>query len=334
VEGAQVVQSDLVLEVSASGQAAAWQGTTIKAQVAGQIRTVPVRENMSVAGGALLVRIDSTEMQLQLDEAQAALDRAQATFREQTIGDDRITDPAIKAERERAARIKANIDGAEVALRRAQLNLERTNVTAPFGGRVASVRVVPGQHVTAGEELMQVVDIDPIKVEVQVLESEVGQLRPDGKAAIRFAAFPGETFTGTIETVNPLIDQTTRQGKVTVLVPNPGGRILPGMYASVVLDARRLESRILVPRSAILERDVDRRTMLFVFSGEGTEGTAEWRYVTVGMGNSTQVEIVEHPDTKLVAPGEIVLTSGHSSLTHGARIRLVENVAAEGGRPR
>jgi hypothetical protein len=106
------------------------------------------------------------------------------------------------------------------------------------------------------------------------------------------------------------------------------------MYASVVLDARRLPNRILVPRSAILERDVDRRKMLFVFSGEGTEGTAEWRYVTVGLGNSTQVEILEHPETKLVAPGEIVLTSGHYSLTHGARIVLTENAAAAGGRPR
>jgi RND family efflux transporter MFP subunit len=334
VEGAQVVRGDLILEVRASGQAAAWQGTSVRALVAGQLKNVAVRENMPVTEGATLMRIDPTELQLALDDAKAQLDRANATFREQTIGDDRITDPAVKAEREKAARIRSGVDGAEVAVRRAEMNLARTTITAPFAGRVAGVKVVLGQHVSAGEELLQIVDIDPIKVEVQVLESEIGQLRAGGKAVITFAAFPGEPFRGTIETINPMVDQQTRQARVTVLVPNGSGRILPGMYASVVLDARHLANRILVPRSSILERDVDRRTMLFVFSGEGTEGVAEWRYVTVGMGNSQQVEIVPNPETKMVEPGEIVLTGGHYTLTHGARIKLTENAAAEGGRPR
>lgn len=334
VEGQQVIKGDLILEVRASGQAVPWQGTSIKAQVAGQVRTVPVRENMPVAAGALLVRIDSTELQLALDDARARLAQAEATYREQTIGDDRITDPQVKADRQAAARIKAGLDGAEVAVRRAELDLRRTRVLAPFGGRVASVQVVPGQHVAAGEELMQVLDIDPIKVEVQVLESEVGHLRVGGGAKMTFAAFPGEAFTGTIETINPLVDQVTRQAKVTAVVPNRDGRILPGMYANVVLDARRLPDRILVPRAAILERDVDRRTMLFVFEGEGVEGIAAWRYVTVGLGNSQYYEIIENPETGMVEPGEIVLVGGHNMLTHGARIRLTENAAAEGGRPR
>ncbi|MGD8278381.1 MAG: hypothetical protein PVH00_10165, partial [Gemmatimonadota bacterium] len=84
------------------------------------------------------------------------------------------------------------------------------------------------------------------------------------------------------------------------------------------------------------ERDVDRRTMLFVFDGEGTEGTAEWRYVTPGLRNSKYVQIIEDPEPGIgvVEPGEIVLVGGHYTLTHGARIRLTENAAAEGGRPR
>jgi hypothetical protein len=106
----------------------------------------------------------------------------------------------------------------------------------------------------------------------------------------------------------------------------------------VTLDAQHLPDRILVPRSAILERDVDRRQLLFVFDGDGTTGVAEWRYVQTGLGNSQFVEILQNPDpnsgAKTVAPGEIVLVDGHYTLTHGARISLVENTAAAGGRPR
>jgi membrane fusion protein, multidrug efflux system len=333
VEGAQVVKQDLILEVRASGQAAAWQGTGIKAQVAGTVKSVPVRENSSVNAGDVLVLLDSSEVQLTYDDAVANLARAQATYREQTIGDDRI-EASLREERAAAARIRSGVDQAEIAVKKAALDLRRTHITAPFGGRVAFMKVVPGQRVNAGEEVLQVVDINPIKVEVQVLESEVGYLRAGGGADITFAAFPGEPFKGTIETINPVVDQATRQARVTVRVPNPQGRLLPGMYANVTLDARHLPDRTLVPREAILERDVDRRTMLFVFNGDGTEGTAEWRYVTVGLGNSKYVEIVDNPETKMVYPGEIVLVGHHNTLVHGARVKLTENAAADGGRPR
>jgi membrane fusion protein, multidrug efflux system len=177
-----------------------------------------------------------------------------------------------------------------------------------------------------------VLDLDPIKVEVQVLESEIGHLSPGRSAEVTFAAFAGERFTGRIETINPVVESGSRTARVTVLIPNPDGRILPGMYARVSLEARRFEDRVLVPRSAILERD--RRTMLFVYEGDERGGLAKWRYVTTGLQNERQVEIVESPDTETVRPGETVLTDGHYTLIHDARVRLVEDVQAAGGRPR
>jgi RND family efflux transporter MFP subunit len=170
---------------------------------------------------------------------------------------------------------------------------------------------------------MTVVALDPIRVEVQVLESEVGFLSPGRRAKVSFAAFP-EPFTGTVETINPVVESGTRTAKVTVVVPNPGGRILPGMYARVSLEARRFPDRVLVPRSAILERD--RRTMLFVFDGQGGTGLAKWRYVTTGLQNDSMVEIVPSDDTDSVKAGEVVLTEGHYTLIHDARVRLVPAV--------
>jgi RND family efflux transporter MFP subunit len=176
---------------------------------------------------------------------------------------------------------------------------------------------------------MTIVELDPIKVEVQVLEGEVGYLAPGGRARVSFAAFPDEVFAGTIETINLVIDQTTRTAKVTVTVPNRQGRILPGMYARVSLEARHFPDRILVPRSAILERDVNRRKMLFVYQ----DGLAKWRYVTTGLENETHVEIVENPETEMVRPGEKVLVGGHHTLIHDAKVRLVDDVRSAGGRP-
>ncbi len=329
VEGAPAVRDTLVISVSAAGQAAAYRQATIRAKVEGQVLRVPVRESSRVGSGGLLVQIDPTPYELAVEKARAAVTAAEAMFRELTLFDDRIEDVRVREERERVARARSNLDQARVDLRQAELNLEHTRVRAGFPGRVASVRVVPGQWVSPGDELLTVVDLHPIKVEVQVLEGEVAYLAPGREARISFAAFPDTVFTGTIETINPIVDQTTRTAKVTVTVPNPNGLILPGMYARVSLEARRFPDRVLVPREAILERD--RRTMLFVYQ----DGRAKWRYVTTGLENEVLVEIVEDPEpgAHVVAPGEVVLTNGHYTLIHDARVRLVDDVLEAGGRP-
>jgi membrane fusion protein, multidrug efflux system len=331
VEGAEVVRGTLVLSVGAAAQAAAWQQTVVTSQLAGRVAGLPVRENDAVGAGRPLVVIDPAEYEMAVREAEAVLRTAQAQFEELTLLNDEIPNAETRTERERFARARSGLDQAQVALQRAQLNLARTRLGAPFAGRVASLKVVPGQWVQPGQEMMTVVDLDPIKVEVQVLEGEVGYLGAGRAATVTFAAFPEETFTGRIATINPVVETGTRTARVTVLVPNPQGRILPGMYARVTLDAQRFPNRVLVPRSSILERD--RRTMLFVFNGDDRGGRAEWRYVTTGRANNSVVEIVQSEETDSVRPGEVVLTNGHYTLIHDARVRLVENAQAAGGRP-
>jgi len=331
VEGAAVVRDTLVISVSAAAEAAADRLARMLAQVEGLVERVAVRENARVAAGQLLVGIDTTQYALNVARARAGLATVEARFRELTLFDDQIADPEVRAERARIARAKSGLEDAELALREAEIQLERTEIRAPFAGRAASVNAAEGQNARAGDELLTVVDLDPLRVEVQVLEGEVGLLSQGNQARIRFAAFPGETFLGRIETINPVVERETRTARVTVTIPNPDGRILPGMYARVSLEARKFPDRILVPRSAVLERD--RRTMLFVFEGEDDVGLAKWRYVTTGFSNDSVVEIVENPDTEMVEPGERVLTDGHYTLIHDARVRIVESVASEGGRP-
>lgn len=331
VEVGDVVRDTLVVSVTATGQAAPVRQVVLAAQVAGRVAHLPLDESDGVGAGGLVVGLDAEDHRLALEQARARRASSEAAFREQTLFDDRITDAALRAERERVARAKSGLDEAEIAVRKAEMELARTAVAAPFAGRIANLRVVPGQYVTAGTELATVVDLDPIKVEVQVLEGEVGYLQAGRSATVTLAAFPGERFTGRVQTINPVVDQTTRTARVTVLVPNPGRRILPGMYARVSLEAQRFPDRVIVPRDAVIERD--RFPVVFVFDGSGSMGEARWRYVATGLGNATQVEVMEHPEKGGgVQPGERVLTDGHFTLTDGARVRMVESVQRDEGR--
>jgi HlyD family secretion protein len=333
VGGAEVVLDTLVISVTAAGEAAAWRQSNVLAQVVGIAQRIAVRENQSVSAGQLLISLDTTDVALDVRDAEAGLARAEADYRQRTLFDDQIEDPEIRAERERVARAQSGLDQAQVAVDRARLDLQRSKVRAPFAGRVANLRVSQGHRVQASAELMTIVDIDPIKVEVQVLEAEIGLLTAGRVAQVTFAAFPGESFIGRIETINPVIETESRTARVTVRIPNPDGRILPGMYARVSLEARRFADRILVPKSAIIERD--RRDMLFVYEGDERGGLAKWNYVTTGLENDSLVEIVANPDTEMLEPGQIVLIDGHYTLIHDAVVRLDEDPRrAEGGRPR
>jgi RND family efflux transporter MFP subunit len=331
VEGTEAVLDTLILAVKANGRAAPARTTTILAQVPGRVSRVPVSESDRVGAGRLLVAIDPTEYQLAVDDAEAQVRRAEAEYRSITLFDERIEDASVREERARVARARSGLDQAEVALRRARLDLARTTVASPFAGRVADVQVVPGEFVSAGDPLLTVSDLDPIRVEAQVLETEVGYLQRDGLAEVTFAAWPDEPFRGTIRTINPLVEGETRVVRVTVEVPNPGGRILPGMFAEVSLDARRFPDRVLIPREAVVERD--RRSVVFVYEGDQSSGLAKWRYVTPGLENDTWVEILDDPETDGVQPGDVVLTGGHYTLIHDARVRLVSDAEQAGGRP-
>lgn len=327
VTGVAAVRDTLWISVTAKGRAEAIREAKLTARASGIVASVPVRENRAVRSGQLMVQIDTTEYALEVAAQFAALQKARVDYQTRVIGDDQLDDPEVRARRDQLARAVTGLDEAEVAHRKAVLELEKAAVRAPFGGRVADVMVVPGQFVREGDELLTVVDLDPIKVAVQVLGTEVVYLDEGRVATLDFTAFPDRPFQGRIETINPVIDPETNTARVTVHIANADGRIKPGMYAEADLEAQQFPDRILVPRTAILET-ADRRTHLFVLE----DGRAKWRYVTPGLENEQLVELIDG-DEDWVAPGEIVLVDGHYYLPHDAAVELVADPEEAGGRP-
>ncbi len=128
-----------------------------------------------------------------------------------------------------------------------------------------------------------------------------------------------------------MINPATRTARVTVVLPNPEGAVKPGMYARVRIAARLYANRTMVPREAILERD--NRTLVFVFEPEApnsSQGLAKWTYVSTGLENEDFAEIVPGEGTTMLEPGQLVLTEGHYTLIHDARVRVVEDEERQG----
>ena len=327
VVGAAAVRDTLWISFDARGVSEATAQSTLKARAAGIVMSVAVSENDQVREGSALIQIDTTEYALDVEMRAAALRKAEVDFRAKTLMDDEL-DEETRTERARLAQSVTGLDQARAEYGRAMLKLKQTTVRAPFEGRVADLEVVPGQYVSEGEEVLTVVDLDPIKVQVQVLGTQIPHLAEGRAASLVFAALPDTTFEGTIASINPIVNPETGTGRVTVYLPNRDGRIKPGMYADATLQAQHYPNRLLVPRRAVLEKR--RRTMLFVVEDD----RAKWRYVNPGLQNKEFVELLEEgPEDGWVEPGEIVLVDGHFYLPHDAAVKLVEDVTAAGGMP-
>jgi HlyD family secretion protein len=324
VVGEVVRKADLVLTVATTGQVRSRGVADLRAETSGTVDAVLVTPGSRVRKGAPLVRLDPRPFDLAVREADAALEEARIRLRGNLASDSILLTSGEDAERQRNAVALSGVPAAEVRLEKARLDQERAVIIAPFDGVVDRVEVAAGSRVSAGQAIATVVDVDHLRVEAQVLEHDLPFVRVGGEALISTPATNGAPIRGRIEALLPLVDSTTRAGRVVVGVAQPHGPGLqstglqPGMYADLRLEATRLPNRILVPAGAVIERDG--RPLVFVVKG----GRAQWVYIAPGRTNGAETEVL--PDSSTgeipVAVGDTVLIEGHLTLTHDAPVRV------------
>jgi RND family efflux transporter MFP subunit len=306
VAGVQVHPSDFVLTVRGTGRAEAWRRAELAPRVGESIRLIAVREGQFVKAGETLIELDHRPFEMSLKEAEANLVKAQLEFEAQLFDDD-----GADEEKRRRIAHRTGLTEAQQRLARAQLDLDGACIKAPFDGYIASIGGAVGERAQADRPLITLLDNHRIKIPAEVLESDFGSLTPGVEAVLRLPALPGEDFTGTVSALSPQVDPERGTGIVYIELPNPGGRIKPGMYAEVDIEAHSLPDRLSVPRPAVIERD--RRLLVFVARG----GRAEWSYVKTGLETDERIEVLSG-----VAPGDTVLVDGHLTLAHGAPVKV------------
>lgn len=318
VVGDDVIKGDLVLSVNAIGTIKSEATTMVKAETQGTVAEVLVRPGDRVRTGQVMVRLDTKPLELALERAEANHRNAQARYTAEILPDSAATGVAPTAARRAYARASSGLETADVDLREARLNLDRAEIKAPFSGVIERVPVALGERISSGADVAMVVDITNLRVDARVMEHDIPLLSRGGDAQVMVAAMPGESIHGKIAAVLPLVDSAGKAGTAVVRIRGDG-KLRPGMYAEVRLEADRLPGRIIVPERALVERDG--RPLVFVVRN----GIAEWVYVNPGRSNGRQREILPDSISGLIPlePGDVVLIAGHLTLTHQASVRLV-----------
>jgi len=173
--------------------------------------------------------------------------------------------------------------------------------TAPLDGVVLEKMIVAGQAVTAGMKLYRLADLSTVWIEGDVFEQDVGLIRVGAPARVELSAYPGRSFTGHVSFVSPVLQVETRTNRVRVELPNPAGALRPGMFATLVFDARVGTDVLNVPADAVVMTGV--RNLVFVV---GPDRALEAREVTLGGRAAGRVEILDG-----VKAGERIVASGN-----------------------
>ncbi|MEQ8850182.1 MAG: efflux RND transporter periplasmic adaptor subunit [Phycisphaerales bacterium] len=344
VEVASVETGPIARRRVFSGSLEATAHVTVAPEIGGRIVTLSIDLADPVTRGQVVATLDRDEHEQFVAQAEADLAVARAgvaeaesaasiagrefervrQLHEQSIVSDSELDAARAADlssRATLAVAEARVQRAEAALRSARIRLESATVRAEWQSgdatRVVAERFAEeGDTVSAGDPLLDIIELDPIEAVVFVTESDYAQFSPGQAVSLTTDAYPGRRWEGAVSRVAPIFRSGSRQARVEVSVPNPDASLKPGMFARVETTLARVDDAITVPEAALAQRDG--RPVLFVVSDDGS--SVLMVAVEPGIRDSGRVQILAPSVSgRVVTLGQQLLGDGSSITIHTPR---------------
>ena len=268
-------------EISAVGSLRSNESVVIQPEITGRVSEISFNEGEAVLKGATLIRLDDSVYRAELQQAEAQLALSKANF-ERASDLFKRGNAAARTRDETLAQMR--VAEANVALGRALL--EKTNITAPFDGILGLRQLSPGDYVKPGDKVVNIEDIDPVKVDFRIPEVHAAVLKVGQEIMVMLDPLPGKSFRGSVYAIDPLIDPNGRAVVLRATVENQQGELRPGMFARVNLVLDRREDAIMLPETAVFPMGLKR----FVF--KVVDNKAVRAEVNTGLRREGKVEII------------------------------------------
>lgn len=288
----------------------------ISSAMPARIKEILVDEGQQVSAGqtvAILDDVNTFAYETQVDNARANLknvelnyDRAVELF---NIGGG--TKQQVDAMEIQLTNAKNALAQAERTLRNAR---ENTILTSPIAGVVTARNYDPGD-MAANMPVVTVARIKPVKLVINVTETDFPKIHKGMPASIKFDTYGDEEFTGTVSTVMPTVDAASRTFGVEITLANDDSKVLPGMFGRVTLSLGSAE-RVVVPDKAVVKQQGSGNQYVYVLN---PDGTVSYNKVELGQRLGAEYELLSG-----VESGSQVIVSGQYKLTNGAKVEVTK----------
>ncbi len=306
--------------LNSTGSLRAIRGVNVTSELGGTVQIIHFTPGAEVKQGDLLVtlNIDADVALLQALQASAEI-------------------AAINYKRDRAqygikAVSRAQLDADISTLKNAQALVDQQAATvakkvihAPFSGKLGVSQVNPGQFLNPGDPIVTLQALDPIWIDFFLPQQNLRQVALGQKVTLIADTYPDRGFTGKITTINPIVDQNTRNFQIEATIENPKHELLPGMFGTVTIDTGKPVHYLTLPQSAIVFNPYGDLVFIVNSVGKDKRGnpvlTVEQRFVTVGDRRGNQIAILNG-----LKEGDEVVSSGQIKLRNGSNIVINNTV--------
>lgn len=288
----------------------AWEEVHYAPASPGRIQSIAVEVGSRVRRGQVLVEMDKTQLQqalMQFQNAKSEFMRIDTLHKLGSIAEQQYD------------QMKTQYD---VASSNVEYLQENTTLVSPLNGIVTGKYYESGElysgapNTTAGKAaIVSLMQINPLKAQIDVSESYFPLLKAGMKAEIRTDIYPDQVFNGTVYLVHPTIDPTTRSFQVEIRINNQGETLRPGMFARVNLELHEVEA-IVVPAIAVIQQEGTNNRYVFIHDN----GFARKVDVTIGERYDDKLEIISDE----IQIGNELVSAGQTNLFDGSRISVTD----------
>ncbi|MBA4147164.1 MAG: efflux RND transporter periplasmic adaptor subunit [Verrucomicrobia bacterium] len=302
-------------KISLVGNVLANEAVEVKSEIDGTVSEIHFKEGQSIEKGAPLVTLDDRKLRAEAQQADAnfKLSESNVERARQLVKENLISQQEFD-------QLSFTYQATEANLELKRQQLRDVKITAPFEGVVGARFVSPGQVISKNSPITWVTDLDPVKVDVNVPERFLGQLKVGQALDIKVAAYPNETFRGKVYFVAQNVDPSNRTALIKAELANPDYKLKPGMFANLELTMATRENAVVIPEVALTRVLDNNRAMVFVVD---SNNIAQLRPVELGIRMPGEVEI-----QKGIEPGEIVIVEGMQKTIPGRPVKLAPPEAA------
>ena len=309
VEVVEAQKGEIEVVVSALGTLQADQAIVLRPEITGIVTSIDFKDGERIEAGDVVIKLDDRDLKARVAQAEARLTLTQANYQraerllKQGSGTARARDEALN-----------DFKSAEAEVAAARTALDRATITAPFSGIIGLRQVSIGQYLTAGQDIATLADVDNLRIDFQVSEVFLTQVKRGQNVKVTFDALPGEEYEGIISAVDPVVSIDGRSLSVRALIRNEGDRLRPGLFGriEIVVDTR---DSILLPESSIVASPAGGNAVFQV-----VDGKAQMTSVKIGERRPGQVEILSG-----VEPGALVIFAGQLKVQDGGEVEIVSS---------
>lgn len=308
VEVVEAERQQVETRVSALGTLQADQAITLTPEITGIVTSIDFEDGQRIEKDGVVIRLDDRDLNARLAQAEARLVLTRANYTRA----DRLLNQGSGTARARDEALN-DFKSAEAEVAATKTALDKATITAPFSGIIGLRQVSIGQFVTAGQPIATLADVDNLRIDFQVSEVFLTQIRRGQDATVTFDALPGESYRGTVSAVDPVVSTDGRALSVRALIRNEEDKLRPGLFGRVEIVTATRRS-ILLPESAIVVSPEGGNAVF-----EVVDGKAKMTPVRIGERRPGEVEILEG-----VEDGDVVIVAGQLRVQDGGEVEIVE----------